>query len=284
MPLLETLVDGLDHPEGVAYDPRDGTVWAGGEAGQLYRVDLDERTYEEAAPAPGFVLGLAVDGRGRVAVCCEGAGALCVLDDAEVRTLHEGLRRPNYAAFGHDGTLYFSDSGDWGRDDGRVYRLSPDGELELFSDALPHFPNGCAVTADARHLWMVESFAPTVNRFDLETGDLEEVTRLDGMVPDGVALTDDGGVVVSCYRPDRIVHVDRDGRLETIAEDPQGTVLSAPTNVVFVGAGRDRLVSANLGRWHLTLISGTGLRGAPLHYPEVWAADAPARASGEGRA
>lgn len=274
MPLLETLVDGLDHPEGVAYDPRDGTVWAGGEAGQLYRVDLDERTYEEAAPAPGFVLGLAVDGRGRVAVCCEGAGALCVLDDAEVRTLHEGLRRPNYAAFGHDGTLYFSDSGDWGRDDGRVYRLSPDGELELFSDALPHFPNGCAVTADARHLWMVESFAPTVNRFDLETGDLEEVTRLDGMVPDGVALTDDGGVVVSCYRPDRIVHVDRDGRLETIAEDPQGTVLSAPTNVVFVGASRDRLVSANLGRWHLTLISDMGLRGAPLHYPERWAADA----------
>lgn len=274
MPLLETLVDGLDHPEGVAYDPRDGTVWAGGEAGQLYRVDLDERTYEEAAPAPGFVLGLAVDGRGRVAVCCEGAGALCVLDDAEVRTLHEGLRRPNYAAFGHDGTLYFSDSGDWGRDDGRVYRLSPDGELELFSDALPHFPNGCAVTADARHLWMVESFAPTVNRFDLETGDVEEVTRLDGTVPDGVALTDDGGVVVSCYRPDRIVHVDRDGRLETIAEDPQGTVLSAPTNVVFVGASRDRLVSANLGRWHLTLISDMGLRGAPLHYPERWAADA----------
>src|SRR4051794_40478052 len=64
MPLLETLVDGLDHPEGVAYDPRNCTVWAGGEAGQLYRVDLDARTYEEAAPAPGFVLGLTVDGRG----------------------------------------------------------------------------------------------------------------------------------------------------------------------------------------------------------------------------
>jgi len=82
------------------------------------------------------------------------------------------------------------------------------------------------------------------------------------------------GVVVSCYRPDRIVHIDRDGHAETIAEDPQGTLLAAPTNVVFVGAQRDRLISANLGRWHLTSISDLGLRGVPLHHPDRWAADA----------
>jgi len=275
MPVLETLVDGLDHPEGVAYDPRDDVVWAGGEAGQLYRVGLDgARGWEEAARAPGFVLGLAVDGRGRVVVCCEAARSLCVLDGGSVRTLRDGLRRPNYPAFGPDGTLWFSDSGDWGRNDGRVFRLSADGELEIYSEALPHFPNGCAVTADGRYLWIVESYEPTLNRFDLETGELEEVLRLDGTVPDGVALTADGGVVVSCYRPDRIVHVDEAGAVAIVAEDPKGTALAAPTNVVFVGRERDRLVSANLGRWHLTLISGTGLRGTPLHYPERWAADA----------
>ena len=27
------LVDGLDHPEGVAYDPDADVIWAGGEAG-----------------------------------------------------------------------------------------------------------------------------------------------------------------------------------------------------------------------------------------------------------
>jgi len=273
MPRLEMLVDGLDHPEGVAYDPRDGSVWAGGEEGQLYRVDPDARTVVEAARAPGFVLGLAVDGRGRVVVCCQGAGSLCVADDGGVRTLHGGLRRPNYPAFAPDGTLFFSDSGTWERNDGRVFRLSADNERELYSSALPHFPNGCAVAPDGRYLWMVESFAPTVNRFDLETGELEEVLRLEGTVPDGIALTDDGGIVVSCYRPDRIVHVDRAGRVETVADDPKGTILSAPTNVVFVDGGRDRLVSANLGRWHLTAITGTGLRGVPLHYPARWAAD-----------
>jgi len=273
MPEIETLVDGLDHPECVAYDPRANVVWAGGEAGQLYRVELGDRTWEEHARAPGFVLGVAVDGAGRVVVCCEGAQSLCVLEDGHVRTLHDGLCRPNYAAFAPDGTLYFSDSGTWAHNDGRVFRLSPDNELALFSTSLPRFPNGCAVTADGRYLWMVESYVPTVNRFDLATGEVEEVTRLDGTVPDGVALTAEGGVLVSCYRPDRIVHIEASGNAETVAEDPQGTLLAAPTNITFVGERLDRLVSANLGRWHLSLLD-VGLRGVPLHYPERWAADA----------
>ena len=36
---IEELVDGLDHPEGVAYDPAADVLWAGGEAGQLYRIE-----------------------------------------------------------------------------------------------------------------------------------------------------------------------------------------------------------------------------------------------------
>jgi gluconolactonase len=270
--VTEVLVDGLDHPEGVAWDPATGILWAGGEAGQLYRVDIDSRTWEEAPSAPGFVLGLAVDGRSRIAICCAGSGSLCVLADGEVHTVRSGFTLPNYAAFAADGTLYFSDSGSWGANDGRVFRLAVDGELDVLTTDLPHFPNGCAVTPDGRQLWLVESFEPTVNRIDLETGESELVTRLEGTVPDGLAFTEDGGVVVSCYRPDRIVHLDRSAQVEVIAEDPQGTLLAAPTNVVFAGEQRDRLVSANLGRWHLTLVD-SGLRGTPLHHPESWAVD-----------
>jgi sugar lactone lactonase YvrE len=273
MPRSEILVDGLDHPEAVCWDPASGALWAGGEDGQLYLVDIEARTWREAARAPGFVLGVTVDGRGRLAVCCPGAGALCALVDGAVWTLRDGFTLPNYAAFAPDGTLYFSDSGRWAQADGRVYRLAPDGSVDLFSTGVPNFPNGCAVTPDGRQLWIVSSHVPTVHCFDLVTGELEQVARLDGTVPDGIAFTDDGGVVVSCYRPDRIVHLDAAGRVETIAEDPQGTLLAAPTNVVFVGERRDRLISANLGRWHLTLLD-VGLRGAPLHYPEMWAVDA----------
>jgi gluconolactonase len=270
---VEVLVEGLDHPEGVCWDPGSGTLWAGGEDGQLYRVDPDVRTVELAARAPGFVLGLAVDAHGRLAVCVSSDGSLCVFDGGPVRRVATGLGFPNYPAFGPDGTVWLADSGSWEQNDGRVLRLAADGEVEVFSTALPHFPNGCAVTADGRWLWLVESFEPTVNRLDLASGQVEEIARLEGTVPDGVAFTAEGGVLVSCYRPDRIVHIDRDGSVEIVAEDPQGTLLAAPTNVCFMGVRLDRLVSANLGRWHLTAIE-TGLTGVPLHYPDRWAADA----------
>jgi gluconolactonase len=271
--VIEVLVDGLDHPEGVCWDPVAGVLWAGGEAGQVYRVSLDERDAEEVARAPGFVLGLAADGRGRVVLCCPDRGLVCALENGSVRTIENGFRYPNYPAFAPDGTLYVSDSGSWGAANGRVFRLLPTGALEVFSEELTDFPNGCAVTPDGRYLWIVESHRPTLNRFDLETGELEQVTRLEGTVPDGVAFTADGGVVVSCYRPDRIVHIDSAGTVEIVAEDPQGTLLAAPTNVAFAGPDLDRLVCANLGRWHLALVE-SGLRGVPLHYPTNWAADA----------
>jgi gluconolactonase len=271
--VIEVLVDGLDHPEGVCWDPGAEVLWAGGEAGQVYRVELEERRVEQVAQAPGFVLGLAVDGHGRLVLCCSERGSLYLLEDGWVRTVRSGLGFPNYPAFAPDGTLYVSDTGSWRANDGRVLRLSSDGELDLLATELTHFPNGCAVTADGRYLWIVESHRPTVNRIDLQSGEVEVVTRLEGAVPDGVAFTADGGVIVSCYRPDRIVHLDAAGNVEIVAEDPQGTLLAAPTNVAFAGPELDRLVCANLGRWHLALVESE-LRGAPLHYPTNWAVDA----------
>ena len=35
---FEVFATGLDHPECLAFY-RDGTLWAGGEAGQIYRID-----------------------------------------------------------------------------------------------------------------------------------------------------------------------------------------------------------------------------------------------------
>jgi sugar lactone lactonase YvrE len=282
------LVDGLDHPEGVAWDPEAEVLWAGGEAGQLYRVPLAAPAAEEIARVPGFVLGLAVDGAGRLAVCASSDGSLCAWDGEAVhRLLTEvdgtPLVQPNWPAFAADGTLYLSASGTWGANDGRIVRIGPDGRAETFSRAVPRFTNGLAVSPDGRWLWCVESFDPTVNRFDLHAGDgrPELVLRLHGTVLDGLAFTDDGGVLITCYRPDRIYHLGADGRLDVVAQDPQGTLVAAPTNVAFAGAGLERAVCANLGRWHLTELD-LGLRGAPLHRPAAWALDGPALAGGRG--
>jgi gluconolactonase len=57
-----------------------------------------------------------------------------------------------------------------------------------------------------------------------------------------------------------------DGDIVLIAEDPEGTTLAAPTNVVFAGPSLDVLVCANYNRWHLAMLR-PGLRGAGLLYP-----------------
>ena len=278
------LVDGLDHPEGVAWSSLDAAVYAGGEAGQLYRVPVDTGLAEVVADVGGQVLGVTLDGANRVVACVPGAGALSVFDG---RRVHEVVREvegkplvtPNYSAFGPDGTLYFTDSGTWEGNDGRLLAMSPDGQVHVFSEALNRFPNGCAVTSDGRWLWVAESLGPTVSRFDLRDGGPPElILRLHGHVPDGLAFTQDGGVLISCYRPDRIYLLDAAGGLRVVAQDPHGTLLAAPTNVCFVGQALDRVVSANLGRWHLTILD-LGLRGEPLHSPSRWGFDSRAGAT-----
>ena len=277
---IGTLVEGLDHPEGVAWSPDEQVVYAGGEAGQIYRVDLHDPTADIIADVGGLVLGVAVDGAGRVVACVPGAGAVSVVDtEHRVHRLTtevggRDLITPNYAAFAPDGGLFFTDAGDWEAHNGRILVCAPSGEIEVFSEQLNRFPNGCAVSPDGRWLWVIESLGATVNRFDLQLGGPPEIiVRLHGHVPDGLAFTDSGGVLISCYRPDRIYLLDADGDLSVVGQDPHGTILAAPTNVCFVGEELDRVVSANLGRWHLTWLD-LGLKGVPLHRPERWGFDA----------
>ena len=94
--------------------------------------------------------------------------------------LADGLTFPNFPAFGPDGTLYVTDSGRWRANDGRLWRIDADGHAEVLSHAVPHFTNGCAVSADGRFLWVVESYVPDVTRIDLRDGTHELVTRIEG--------------------------------------------------------------------------------------------------------
>ncbi len=271
------LVDGLDHPEGVAFDHRSGILYAGGEDGQIYAVDPAAGTFEEIARTPGFNLGLAVDGRGRVVICDSVDAAIWVLDGGELRRLIDcaddrKLKLPNYPAFGPDGTLYFSDSGAWKEDNGAVVALAPDGEARVIDTTLRFFTNGCAVTPDGAELWVMQSLGPVAKIDLLHGGPPEVVVDLPGTVPDGVAFTEDGGAVLTCYRPDRIYYLHPGGELEILAEDPEGTLIAAPTNVCFLGGERRTMVSANLGRWHLTAFE-TDLVGVVPHAPDTWAVD-----------
>jgi hypothetical protein len=87
-------------------------------------------------------------------------------------------------------------------------------------------------------------------------------------VPDGIAVAEDGSLLVACYRPDALLHVDLDRRVTTLVEDRHGQTLGAPANVCWVGEGLDRVVTSNLGRWHVA-IGDVGLHGLSLPRPAV---------------
>ena len=272
---LETFAHGLDHPEGICVTP-DGRLYVGGEGGQLYRVEADGSIVEVLSTG-GFMLGLAADGEGRIYAIDNAAKCVWRIEPetgARERWAEGPPGRPfatpNWGAFDADGNYYLSDSGDWGSANGCLWRIPPGGEPELWSDEITNFPNGLALAADGSTLYVLESlpgaFVEVPIEADGSAGERRLLCDLDPAVPDGVALTEDGAFYIACYRPDAVYRWRPDDGLSLVAEDPRGTVLAAPTNIVFTGENRDVMLVPNIGRWHITRFPA-GARGIPLEYP-----------------
>jgi gluconolactonase len=271
---LRVVVRGLDHPEGVATGP-DGLLYAGGEAGQVYRIDPVAESVEQIAETGGFVLGLAHDAAGRIYACDAGRAEVVRIDPATgavesycASAAGRALRAPNWPAFAPDGSLIVSDSGteDLAIRDGLLLRVPRGGgDAEVFDLPPLHFPNGLAVDAEGA-VHVLESFTPRL--VTVRDSATEVVAEFRDTIPDGVALTADGGFVVTCYYPYRLFHVRRDRTVEVLLEDRTGIHLQMPTNVSFFGDGLRRLAIAALGGWSITAVE-LPFAGAPVHYPEL---------------
>jgi gluconolactonase len=269
--------DGLDHPEGVAWGP-DGHVYAGGEAGQIYRVDPESGHYDEIANTGGFILGLCFDGSGNLYVCDNGNDCVQkITPDGTVSVYSRGapdraLRVPNYPVFDQAGNLYVSDSGDHREYNGCLFRVKPGGEAEVINTTLNQFPNGLTISPDGDWLYVAMSNVPGVARLRLHAdgtvGEAEIVVELPYTVPDGLAFDVDNNLYVSCYTPDRIYRVSPAGDVEIVVEDWESTRIATPTNIAFGGQDMSTLFIASLGRWHLTR-GAMPVPGSKLFYPVI---------------
>jgi gluconolactonase len=267
---FEIFATGLDHPECCAFD-RDGNLWAGGEAGQIYRIDSAGRV-ETVANVGGFCCGLAFSPDDReLFVCVSGVGVVRVskVGDYSVFASHAGQQRivaPNYLLFDNRGRLFVTDSGNWMKRNGFVLRFDADGQGEIVAGPLG-YANGMALSADGRQLFVVESDSDSVLRLEIGGDDRLSEPHVYaseiGRFPDGLALDADGNLYVCCYASDEIWRVSPDGQTTLLAHDRWGIRLGRPTNLAFGGPALDEIYVANLARFTITKAK-IGVRGERL--------------------
>jgi gluconolactonase len=275
---ISIYVEGLDHAEGIALG-LDGYIYAGSESGLLYRINQLKPEIKVFANTGGFLLGIALDGDNNIYICDSGHAAVQKVNTkGMVKTYSTGcvdepFIMPNYLVFDKQGNMYISDSGVWKKDNGKIYKIKANGECEVWCRKLKEFPNGLCLDAEEKHLYVVMSLnPPNISRIainlDGTAGLVDRVVDLPKTVPDGLAFDENNNLYISCYRPDAIYRYTNKNKLEVLAEDYEGTVISAPTNIVFCGENRNMLLGTNLGRWHLTAYH-LNITGMSLNYPKM---------------
>lgn len=260
---------GVDHPECLAFD-RNGSLWAGGEAGQVYCIS-SQGTVRQVAGLGGFCAGLAFSPADELVVCNARHGIVRVKPNGEfsVFASHAGGQKiicPNYGLFDAMGNYYVTDSGHWQKRDGYLLRFTPDGRGEILAGPFG-YANGLALSGDGKCLFMVESDTNSVLRFEIGTGHKlgKSATYATdcGRFPDGLTLDADGNLYVCCYASDEIWRLRPSGEKELFASDPWGVLLGSPTNMAFGGENFDELYVANLARTTITRVK-TGCCGQRL--------------------
>jgi gluconolactonase len=249
---FEIFARDLDHPECGAFD-RQGNLWAGGEAGQIYRINsaggvtqvTSLGTFNAGvAFSPGEELFVCNPARGVVRV--HGAGG-----EHDVFATHAGGRLitcANFGLFDRDGNYWMTDSGIWMKRNGALLKFPPDGRGEIVAEM--GYANGLALSDDGHTLYCAESDTNRIFRFDTGTGGKDVFAENVGRMPDGLWF-DPGtrNLYVGCYASDDLRVLAPDGSQKLFARDPWAILISRPTNMVI----RDGyFYVCNLGRTTIT--------------------------------
>lgn len=179
----------------------------------------------------------------------------------------ERFKGVNDLVFDSKGNLYFTDQGQTGLHDptGRVYRLRPDGRLDLLLNNVPS-PNGVALSPDERVLYLGVTRANQVWRVPLlDDGSVAKVgaffTSHGPSGPDGLAVDATGRVIVANPGLGVVWVLNHRAEPELVLRSCAGASL---TNIAFGGPDRKTLYCTES-------VSGSVLRadldqpGLPIH-------------------
>jgi gluconolactonase len=151
----------------------------------------------------------------------------------------ERFKGVNDLTFDSNGNLYFTDQGQSGLHDptGRVYRLSPDGRLDMLLGNCPS-PNGLVLSPDEKVLFVGMTRGNCVWRVPLQAdGSVSKVgqffTSYGPSGPDGLTVDVEGRILVANPGLGRVWVLNRRAEPVEIVTGPEGVSL---TNLCFGGA------------------------------------------------
>jgi gluconolactonase len=209
----------------------EGPLWTNRDGGSLLFSDMPGDTRRRWSAAGGVEVvahpsnkgnGLSWDLEGRLLICEHATSSLIRVEPDGSRTVvashwqGKELNSPNDVVVASDGAIVFTDP-PYGRWPGfgvereqeldfqGVYRVTPDGELQLLVDDLQK-PNGLCFSQDEKTLWINDTDGGHIRRFSVSSdGSLtggDVIYQMEGFsletgIPDGQKLDEAGNLWVS---------------------------------------------------------------------------------------
>ncbi len=243
--MFEKVIDGLDFPEGPAWDGKGNLYVSSCYGGYITKISrAGTETFLKASENP-FTLkqtnGLTFDSEGFLYACEYGVGAILKINsDGKTEIYASGYKgkrfnRPNDLAFDPNGNLYFTDPNSYDKNipDGVVYRIDAiTKEVTPAADKIA-FSNGIAFSAEGKNVFICESAEHRILKFEVnDDGSFSKrkiFVELPDGDPDGIAFDIEGNLYAANFHSGRIYIIDVNGSVKNFLTAPG----KKPSNVEF---------------------------------------------------
>jgi gluconolactonase len=244
---FDTVVTGLNFPEGPAWDGNNSLYLSNCYGGYITRISGDSSSeFIRASENPRTINktnGLTFGKDGCLYACEFGDGNILKISPGGTVEVYasgfEGKRfsKPNDLAFDQEGNLFFTDTKSYDRNnrDGIVYRIdAKDKSVSVAADDLA-FPNGIAFSEDGKYAFVCESAFNRVDKFKIDIDgkffDKEVFAELPGGDPDGLAFDSAGNLYIAHFGGGKIYVFNKSGSAIKVIKTPG----KKPSNLEFGG-------------------------------------------------